>query len=208
MLQLAVRQALKSRSSAPLGLRTAWSLTEALGLNKGKEPVDVYAIDPKLVLNPEKLKAADLDKVAARVTVCRELLPKLSRGESELAEMDEPGNAWYFGERAEIFDYKLVGEFSTKSGFAALVHADVVERLRQADPGSPEAKRHPLPSWPDFTDLLSDSVDWPHRRMPFIFAGRMVESHLAALYTLERDGKTVGLLISSETSGGNDDDDD
>ncbi|PNW80117.1 hypothetical protein CHLRE_08g378601v5 [Chlamydomonas reinhardtii] len=89
MLQLAVRQALKSKNRATSGFRTAWSLTEALGLSKGKEPVDVYAIDPKLVLNPEKLKAADLDKVAARFTVCRELLPKLSRGEPELAEMDE-----------------------------------------------------------------------------------------------------------------------
>ncbi|KAG2452393.1 hypothetical protein HYH02_002636 [Chlamydomonas schloesseri] len=90
MLQAFARQTLQARRQG-LHFRTAWSLTEALGLNKGKEPVDVYAIDPKLVLNPEKLKAADLDKVAARITVCRQLLPKLSHGEPELAEMDEPG---------------------------------------------------------------------------------------------------------------------
>ncbi len=39
-----------------------------------------------------------------------------AQGEPELADHDEPGNAWYFGERAEIFDYKLLGEHPTKSG--------------------------------------------------------------------------------------------
>lgn len=61
----------------------------------------------------------------------------------------------------------------THAGFAALVHADVVTRLRQPDAASPEAARQPLLSWPEFKDLLSDAVDWPHRRMPFIFAGAL-----------------------------------
>ncbi|GLC39107.1 hypothetical protein PLESTB_000006700 [Pleodorina starrii] len=194
-----LRQVARStRKAAPAGCAGLWNLSDSLnflGLQKGGTPQEVCAIDPRTVLRPEELQAASLDQAAIQIRVPRELVPKLSKGVPELAEMDEPGNAWYFGERAEIFDYKLVGELPTQSGFAALIYREVLESVRKG-----EVKK--LPSWEDFLQLTSDQVVWPHRKTPFLFAGRMVEASMAALYTLEREGRVTGVLISSESSGG------
>ncbi|KAG2482646.1 hypothetical protein HYH03_018419 [Edaphochlamys debaryana] len=163
----------------------------------GKGPeAEVYCIDPKLVLEPEKLKAAKLDQVATLLKVPRELVPKLSQGTMELADMDEPGNNWYFGdERAEIFEYKLLGEVPAQSGFTSFLYRDTLDRIRTGEAQG-------LPSWAQFTELTSDTVKWPTRKTPFLFAGRIVEASAAALYVLEREGQVKGVLVSSESSGG------
>ncbi|EFJ45946.1 hypothetical protein VOLCADRAFT_121124 [Volvox carteri f. nagariensis] len=193
-------QAVRSISRAtPAGFAGLWNLSDSLqmlGLYKGDAHAEVYAIDPRTVLRPSELEGAQLDKVAALIRVPVESVSKLSKGVSELADMDEPGNAWYFGQRAEIFDYKLVGEFPTKSGFAAFIYREVLEKIRQG-----EATNKKLPTWEEFLALTSDQVTWPHRKTPFLFAGRMVEASMAALYTLEKDGRVTGVLISSESSG-------
>ncbi|KXZ43896.1 hypothetical protein GPECTOR_78g84 [Gonium pectorale] len=195
------RALLHSRRAAPAGYAGVWNIAEALGLQKGPGSYEVCAIDPRTVLKPGELQAIDLESVANVLTVPRELVPKLSKGVSELADMDEPGIEWYFGERAEIFDYKLLGEHRTQSGFTSLIQRDVLERIRRGEVAK-------LPSWEQFLELTSDQVTWPHRKMPFLFAGRMVEASVAAVYALERkveghEGRVVtGVLISSESSGG------
>ncbi|GLI68230.1 hypothetical protein VaNZ11_012579 [Volvox africanus] len=163
-----LRQALRGACrAAPPGFASLWNLSDSLqflGLQKSGADAEVYAIDPRLVLRPSDLGDAPLDQVATLIRVPWELVPKLSKGVTELADMDEPGNAWYFGERAEIFDYKLVGEFPTQSGFTALIYREVLENIRKG-----ETKK--LPSWEDFLQLTSDQVTWPHRKTPFLFAG-------------------------------------
>ncbi|GFR51678.1 hypothetical protein Agub_g14121, partial [Astrephomene gubernaculifera] len=167
--QTALRSARRgvAAASMPAGSAGLWNLAEFLGLpQKGPAEVEVVAIDPRTVLQPDLLQSAPLESCAASIRVPRELLPKLSKGDSELADMDEPGNAWYFGERSEIFDYRLVGEIPTKSGYAAFIPRDALEALRRGDPQ--QLRR--LLRWEDFLQLVSDEVVWPHRKTPFLFA--------------------------------------
>lgn len=183
----------------PSGVAGLFNLAEALGLSSQPDKQDVYAIDPRTVLQPGALKQADLEKVANRFTAHKGLYKHLSKGEPELADHDEPGNEWYFGERAEIFDYKMLGEHPTKSGYTSLIYAHVLHSILKGE--HPPAGQQ-LPSWEQFLAFTSDTTCWPHKKLPFLFAGRMVEASMAALYSLERGGRVVGLLVSSETAGG------
>lgn len=70
----------------------------------------------------------------------KQLCPRApcAQGEPELADHDEPGNEWYFGERAEIFDYKMLGEHPTKSGeVAGFAEYSVPKRKRCTQAGPP-----------------------------------------------------------------------
>lgn len=69
----------------------------------------VYIIDPLLVLEPERLAAAEASasegsaQPYVALSVPHRLLPLLTKGELDLAEGDEPGSHLYFGRRGELF---------------------------------------------------------------------------------------------------------
>lgn len=105
-------------------------------------------IDPLLILEPERLAAARQAAAASAsagdpasvqpyvtVSVPFRLLSLLHQGQLELADHDDPGNHWYFGERGELFQYKFIGRHRVESGFTSLVlahelQASVLLRVR------------------------------------------------------------------------------
>lgn len=123
----------------------------------------VCAIDPLLVLEPERLRhatAADGTEPFATVSVPFRLLAQLHQGHLELAEHDDPGNHWqvprgglvlrhcthaapaaprppirYFGRRGEFpFQYRFAGRHRVESGFTSLVLAHELHALQHAPP--------------------------------------------------------------------------
>ena len=56
-------------------------------------------------------------------------------------------------------------------------------------------------TWGEFQKLLSADVRWPHPKLPFLFAGRMLEASSASVYCSKEGGQVTGLLLSSSDSG-------
>ncbi|KAL0055462.1 hypothetical protein WJX82_000727 [Trebouxia sp. C0006] len=152
------------------------------------ETVQVYVLDPKILFSDspsEKISSSQQDwqssNAAApyvQVSLPRAFLPKLSVGQFQLGEMDDPGNSWVFGEE-EAFD----------------------EMQRGAD----DNVRMKLPTWSDFTKIVTgDDLTWPHPQLQplFLFAGTIIESDTASVYRQPASGASVtGLVISTNAEG-------
>eukprot|EP00878_Enallax_costatus_P026578 GHUV01028526.1.p1 GENE.GHUV01028526.1~~GHUV01028526.1.p1 ORF type:complete len:132 (+),score=39.21 GHUV01028526.1:423-818(+) len=124
-------------------------------------------------------------------------LDTLSQGEMELGDMDDPMNAWFFGQKDEFFKYRLVGTHPTMSGFTCIIEQ---EQLAEVCAGHDTAG---LPEWEDFkADLRAGDIHFPSVRTPFLFAGTVLDAPAAAVYQLKQDGNLVGIAISSEAVGG------
>ncbi|KAI8469376.1 MAG: hypothetical protein J3K34DRAFT_423838 [Monoraphidium minutum] len=181
------------RGGRPYSLWT--SIQDTLGVDAAStsytQPTDVVVIDPRAVLE----RRADAVKAVTLPALPPALLPLLSQGVNELGDMDDPMDEWIFGERDEIFRYTCVGMAGTQSGFTSLITRDALEK---AQSGSV-----PLPPWEEFRGMLAEgAAKFPSRKHPFLFAGHIVESPEAAVYTLSRGGSIVGVLLSSEAGGG------
>eukprot|EP00879_Flechtneria_rotunda_P021954 GHRR01023151.1.p3 GENE.GHRR01023151.1~~GHRR01023151.1.p3 ORF type:complete len:116 (+),score=38.53 GHRR01023151.1:1635-1982(+) len=114
----------------------------------------------------------------------------------ELGDADDPLNAWYFGKMDEIFKYRLMGHHPTMSGFTSIVEREQLEELATAT-GSLG-----LPDWEDFkADLQAGEITFPSIRVPFLFAGTVLDSPAAAVYQLTEGKQLVGLAVSSEAAG-------
>lgn len=179
------------------GQRAAvWSISDLFN-KPSNEPVDVCFLDPRTLVTEKDLQVlvdhkADED-VVTPLQVPGTFLKALSQGVNELGDMDDPMNNWYFGKRAEIFQYTFVGSHKTQSGFTCIVTREVLKRLA-AGQGSA------LPPWDKLKNwITTGTITFPCKVPPLVFAGLMVETAEAAVYKLEEEGKVVGVLISSET---------
>lgn len=115
------------------------------------------------------------------------------QGVNELGDTDDPMNNWYFGKTGEIFEYNLLGTHPAPSGFTSVITKATLEELLLG------RKRCPLPSWQEFVALVdSGAVQWPTDKLPFLFAGRVVDSSAAAVYELRDANHVLGLMVSSE----------
>lgn len=58
-----------------------------------------------------------------------------------------------------------------------------------------------LPEWEDFKeDLLAGKISFPSIRVPFLFAGTVLDAPAAAVYQLKKAGEVVGVAVSSEAA--------
>ena len=137
-----------------------------------------------------------------QVTLPIAFLTKLSDGQFELGEMDDPGNSWVFGEEGELFEQKLLGSHKVESGFTSIITAEAFDNLQ---PGADDNVRLKLPAWSEFTKIVTgDNVRWPYPQSQpvFLFAGTMVESDMASVYRNPASGDAVtGLVISTNAEG-------
>lgn len=164
-------------------------------------------LDPLLLLEPERLRAAEASPssgaVAPVVTLRmpHRLLPLLSQGQLELAEGDEPGSHLLFGQRGELFQYSYVGSHLVTSGFSSIVLADELRRAAAAAAGGPPPRKQAQQggaSWAAFLAHFQRGSPWPAPQLPFLFAGRVVDSASAAVHVLKAGGTIVGMQVASE----------
>ncbi|MEW5301655.1 MAG: hypothetical protein WDW36_004502 [Sanguina aurantia] len=118
-----------------------------------------------------------------------------TQGQLELDEMDEPMNSFVFGEKDELFRYRMVGEHATQSGWTSIISRQTVQGLS----ASGEAGRG-LPSWQQFVEQAGNAKGPFLEIAPFLFVGRILEAPAAAVYVLEGKGVARGLLISSSAA--------
>ncbi|KAF8061385.1 Acad10 [Scenedesmus sp. PABB004] len=147
---------------------------------------EVCFIDPRTVI--EELSGG-LQALLARTSVVTRLsvpasfLEQLSQGVMELGDHDDPMNAWFFGERAELFSYRLIGSHATMSGFTSAIAAP---RLAAIAAGGEEAGA--LPRWDELRAALAGGAAGGAAG-PFLFVGGVLDSPAAALYALQRGGR-------------------
>jgi len=165
-------------------------------------------LDPKILFSSspsEQISSSQLDRQTSNaaalyvpVTLPKSFLPKLSEGQFQLGEMDDPGNSWTFGEEGELFEQKLLGSHKVESGFTSIITAEAFDEMRR---GADDSLRLKIPSWSDFTKIVTgDDTQWPHPHLQplFLFAGTMVESDMASVYRNPASGGSVtGLVIST-----------
>eukprot|EP00775_Hariotina_reticulata_P010192 gene10192-10353_t len=105
------------------------------------------------------------EKQFTRLRLPADFLPQIHKGVMELGDMDDPLNCWFFGQRDEIFKYRLMGTHPTMSGFISFIEQ---QTLRDICDGSEAAG---LPEWDDFrADLQGGLIHFPSIRTPFLFA--------------------------------------
>ncbi|PRW58533.1 hypothetical protein C2E21_3105 [Chlorella sorokiniana] len=180
--------------------------------------LDVAVIDPLLILEPERLTAARQAAAASAsagdpasvqpyvtVSVPFRLLSLLHQGQLELADHDDPGNHWYFGDRGELFQYKFIGRHRVESGFTSLVLAHELQALEAALPQKGSRKQAALEerSWLAFLQHVKGSSGeglWPTPSLPFLFAGKAIDCESVGVYGLGGAGGagTTGLMLSTE----------
>uniref|UniRef100_A0A7S0REX9 3-hydroxyisobutyryl-CoA hydrolase n=1 Tax=Chlamydomonas leiostraca TaxID=1034604 RepID=A0A7S0REX9_9CHLO len=147
------------------------------------------------------------------VSLPASLGPQLTEGVLELGDMDDPLNAWCWGDRGEIFQYTLAGTHTTRSGYSALIPRADLEALLQQNTTKKGHAAGAAPSWQAFVKALaqpdaatggagtgSDTI------RPFLFAGRIVESDLASVYVLKSGSDVTGVMVSSVAAGGGESD--
>lgn len=165
--------------------------------------VEVCFVDPRTVLDGSARKVAGgvsgLEQAGevTCVTIPQALIKTLHQAHFELGDTDEPLNSWAFGQRREeVFLYRLVGQHRTQSGFTSIIPLDLLNSVIQGRVSG-------LPSWGEVHGMMRASggrgahLKAPSLKHPFLFAGRMVESDVASVYTLTEQNQVVGLLISS-----------
>ena len=173
--------------------------------NANARPCAVALLDPLLVLEPERLRAYQQQQhahaaatilPAVTLAVPTRLLARLSSGVFALAEHDDPGSHWDFGEADDFFRYKFRGSHTVQSGFTSIVLAHELQALA-AEARAPR-KHAGDRSWLAFLQHVQSGSPWPAEGLPFLFAGRLVDCNSAGVYALERDGALVGLRVDSE----------
>ena len=172
----------------------------------------VYVLDPKILFSDspsEQISSSQQDwqssNAAApyvQVSLPRAFLPKLSVGQFQLGETDDPGNSWVFGEEGELFEQKLLGSHKVNSGFTSIITAEAFDEMQR---GADDNVRMKLPTWSDFTKIVTgDDLTWPHPQLQplFLFAGTIIESDTANVYRQPASGASVtGLVISTNAEG-------
>lgn len=170
--------------------------------------IAVYVLDPKILFSSspsEYIRNSQQNRRSnntaapfVQVILPKTFLPKLSEGQFQLGEMDDPGNSWVFGQEGELFEQKLLGSHKVTSGFTSIITAEAFDELQRGADASIHMK---LPSWSDFTKFATGhDVQWPHPQLQslFLFAGTMVESDMASVYQNPSSGESVtGLVIST-----------
>lgn len=172
----------------------------------------VYVLDPKIMFSntsSEQIKSSQKDRQSnnaaalyVQATLPTAFLTKLSDGQFQLGETDDPGNSWVFGEEGELFEQKLLGSHQVESGFTSIITAEAFDKLQQ---GADDSVRSKLPTWSEFTKIVTgDNARWPYPQSQplFLFAGTMVESDMASVYRNPASGEAVtGLVISTNAEG-------
>jgi len=163
---------------------------------------EVCILDPRSVLEPSAWKdlISDLNQGGTNglVTTVKQVPDDLARlipqGRYELGEGDDPLNSWVFGQPAELFQHKLIGQHKTQSGYTS-----VIERRLLASICSGQV--HGLPSWLEAKILLDGRRRLPCLRLPFLFAGLILESEAASVYQwFSQEGIMQGLMVSSSAT--------
>lgn len=99
------------------------------------------------------------------------------------------GNSHAFGEEAELFELQSQGHVQVPSGFICMLTLDSWAAWQQ---------RAFRTSWGEFQKLLAgDRMRFPHGKLPFLFAGPIVEASAASVYCTKKDGAISGILLSS-----------
>ncbi|KAG1659301.1 hypothetical protein FOA52_003657 [Chlamydomonas sp. UWO 241] len=178
----------------------AW--TPAHASSEGEEEtVEVCFVDPRTVLDKKRwaggggsLEALEQEGHVVTVKVPVELMRTMHQARHEMGDGDDPLNAWVFGQQDEIFRYRLMGQHTTQSGFTSVLPRSIMAAVAAG-------KVDGLPSWLEFTIILERNPKFRiTMKHPFLFAGRVVESHAASVYSLTSDGVVTGVLVSSESS--------
>ncbi|EFN59465.1 hypothetical protein CHLNCDRAFT_138055 [Chlorella variabilis] len=174
----------------------------------------VAVIDPLLVLEPERLAAASAAAAQGgggsanvppfvKISVPFRLLAQLHQGRLELADHDDPGNHWYFGKQAELFQYQFMGRHAVTSGFTSLIQAHELQELQSAPPPRQNRKQAALEerSWLAFLQRMQGSSGeglWPTPSLPFLFAGKAIDCASVGVYTAVEGGVVQGLMLATE----------
>ncbi|KAI3433456.1 hypothetical protein D9Q98_003269 [Chlorella vulgaris] len=202
-----------SRGFSRLALGARWGRQHNTSSTPGM--MEVAVIDPLFVLEPERLSAATATSAAqvggdaagvqpfVTLSVPFRLLALLNQGHLELADHDDPGNHWYFGKRAELFQYQFVGRHSVHSGFTSLVMAHELKQLMSATVQKQNRKQAALEdrSWLAFLQHMKGSSGegiWPTPALPFLFAGKAIECESVGVYSVAEGGSVHGLMLSTE----------
>lgn len=180
--------------------------------------LEVCAIDPLLVLEPERLKAA-MDSASSKPDDPATVLPwvsfkvpfrmlaQLNAGRLELADHDDPGNHWLFGQEGELFQLKFVGRHSVHSGFTSLIIQSELTAVLNAAPADKANRKQVAAglegghSWLAFMQHVRGSSGeglWPTPELPFLFAGTAIDCASVGVYTLGAGSDMKGLQLSSE----------
>ena len=166
----------------------------------------VYVLDPKVLFSSspsEQIQKSQHSRQSSNdaapfveVTVPKTFLPRLPDGQFILGEMDDPGNSWVFGNEGELFEQKLLGSHKIESGFTSIITAEAFDEMQL---GKDDSIKFKLPSWSEFTKIVTGDVMWPHPQLQpmFLFAGTMVQSDIASVYQNPAAGPMTGQVIST-----------
>ncbi|KAL4425102.1 hypothetical protein ABPG77_010416 [Micractinium sp. CCAP 211/92] len=165
-------------------------------------------MEPERLVTAAAGSSSDSQAVQPYVTVSVpfRLLARLNAGRLVLAEHDDPGNSWHFGEEGELFQYKFAGRHAVYSGFTSLVLAHELQALREAPPPKPGRKQAAAGleerSWLAFLRHVQGSSGeglWPTPALPgILFAGKAIDCASVGVYTLGEGGSCRGLSLASE----------
>eukprot|EP01023_Acetabularia_acetabulum_P069200 TRINITY_DN9971_c0_g1_i1.p1 TRINITY_DN9971_c0_g1~~TRINITY_DN9971_c0_g1_i1.p1 ORF type:complete len:186 (-),score=19.90 TRINITY_DN9971_c0_g1_i1:127-684(-) len=154
--------------------------------SSSKELISVYVLDPFLLMDPFKDEA----KTMVPIRVNPNFVPLFDKGEFELGEFDDPMNSWYFGKKAEIFQYKFLGSHKVVSGWSGIICESVLQEWKKGKEVIPRLNLQ------QFNKHLDEIQNF--QNTPLIFAGRVVDCSQASVYKLGSNGETSGIMIQSD----------
>ncbi|GAX74467.1 hypothetical protein CEUSTIGMA_g1916.t1 [Chlamydomonas eustigma] len=162
---------------------------------------EVCFLDPRSVLEPSRwtdlssdLKQGGAAGLVTTVKVPDVLARLIPQGRYELGEGEDPMNSWVYGRPAELFQYKLIGQHMTQSGYTSVIEQKLLASICSGQVTG-------LPSWLEAKMLIDGKRRLPSLRLPFLFAGRILESEAAAVYQWsDQQGVMQGILLSSEAT--------
>lgn len=157
----------------------------------------VLVVDPRFVLVQDQFqkqqgKSAGSVAEVLQLSVPNSLLTQLSSPQNQLSDADDPANDWIFGAEAELFEYQLIGSVLCPSG--------VLSILTLADWAAWQQRRSKRTTWGEFQKLLTADVRFPSDKLPFLWAGRIVEAGAANVYHAKSGAEITGLLVSSSSA--------
>ena len=157
----------------------------------------VLVVDPRFVLVQDQFKKQQAKSGGSASDVLKleiptSLLPKLSQPRNDLSDADDPANEWVFGAAAELFEYKLLGSVACPSGLLSILTLEDWAQWQK------KAKRT---TFGEFQKLLAADVRFPTPKLPFLWAGRIIEADAADLYQAKHGAELTGFMLSSSTLG-------
>ena len=175
-------------SSNPIKL--GWSLSTNVGCA-------VLVVDPRFVLvqkqfKEQQSKSAGSAAEVLKLEVPSSLLSSISTPLNQLSDADDPANEWIFGAAAELFEYQLLGSVLCPSGLLCV--------LTLADWAAWQQRKSKRATWGEFQKLLGAEVRFPNEKLPFLWAGRIVDAGAASVYQAKQGKEVTGFMLSSSSA--------